>query len=451
MQANNALMSGRTPATTFGPQSSLAEIDLWGVNNDPNNVVVTDSTALTLMPFLAGVTLISEAMAVMPLTVYKKRKGGGRDIADQHPAMYCFQKTNNGWMTPSVFKSFAQGCLLMSGNCVGEIVRNYRGQAVEVHHWLPRNTQYGVDGQGNPMYGVMGTAYQSPTLPVVEFNRNTAMLPQPEWFPYSECIHLKNFSTDGYIGRSPIAMARNMLALGLTIEQFGMRNYTKGRPIGFLTKPEKMTKDQRDLLREEWREMYEGVQNALRVGVLSGGMGWEAMGFNNEEAQWMQTRAFQVLEIARLLRIPPHMLAELSQATETNIEQLFLEFITITLQPWMIRWQEELNLKLFTPMEQFSYEIEFDIDAFLRGDKLSVAKVDEINLKNGARTLDEVRVRDGRNPYDGGIGSKPFMMASQLDTVQNVVDGTSKLQGGGEPAPSTTDGTEPKKPKKKGD
>lgn len=433
MQANSTMMSGRTPASTFGPQSSLAELDLWGVTNDPNGIIVTDSTALTLMPFLAGVTLISNAMSTMPLNVWKKKKGGGRDIADQHPALYCLQKTNNGWMTPSTFKSFSQGCLLMAGNSVGEIVRNFRGQAVEIHHWLPRNTQYGVDGNGDPMYGVMGTAYQSPNLPVVNFNRNTSMLPQPEWFPYTECIHLKGFSTDGYVGRSPIACARNMLALSLTIEQFGMRNYTKGRPIGFLTKPEKMTKEQRDLLREEWREMYEGVQNALRVGVLSGGMGWESMGFTNDDAQFLQTRQFQVLEIARLLHIPPHMLADLSQATETNIEQLFLEFITSTLQPWMTSWQEELNLKLFTPKEQFIYEVEFDINAYLRGDKLNMAKVDEIYLKNGKNTLDELRLRDGENPYEGGIGSKPFMMASQLDTIQNVVDGKSKLQGGNDP------------------
>lgn len=440
--ANNALMSSRVPSTTFGPQSSLAELDLWGVSNDPNNIVVTDSTALTLMPFLAGVGLISESIGTMPINVWKVRKSGGRDIADQHPAMYCLQKTNNGWMTPTVFKSFAQGCLLMSGNAVGEIVRNFRGQAVEVHHWLPRNTQYGVDGNGDPMYGIMGTAYQSPTLPVVEFNRNTSMLPKPEWFAYTECIHLKGFSTDGYIGRSPIAMARNALALGLTIEQFGMRNYTKGRPVGFLTKPERMTKDQRNDLREEWREMYEGVQNALKVGVLSGGMDWKAMGFTNDDAQFLQTRQFQVLEIARLLRLPPHMLGDLSQATETNIEQLFLEYITMTLQPWTTRWEDELNLKLFTPKEQFIYEVEFDYDSFLRGDKLNTAKVDEINLKNGARTLDEVRLRDGMNPYDGGIGSQPFMMASQLDTVQNVVDGKSKLQGGGDPAAKT-----PTKPK----
>jgi HK97 family phage portal protein len=436
LEAFEASMSGRVPTTTFGPQAALAELDLWGVNSDPNGVVVTDSTALTLMPFLAGVTLIAEAMAVMPINVWRKRKSGGRDKADQHPAQYCLQKTNNGWMTPSVFKSFSQGCLLMSGNSIGEIIRNGRGQAVEIHHWLPRNTQYGVDSNGSPMYGIMGSAYQSPTLPIVEFKRDFNALPKPEWFPYSECIHLKGFSTDGFIGRSPLASARNAVALSLTIEQFGLRNYTKGRPVGFITKPEKMTKDQRDLLREEWREMYEGVQNALKIGVLSGGIDWKTMGFTNDDAQFLQTRQYQVLEIARMLRIPPHMLGDLSQATETNIEQLFLEFITVTLQPWMVRWQEELNLKLFTPMEQFTYEVEFDIEAFLRGDKLTQAKVDEAHLRNGQRTIDETRIRDGLNAYDDEIGSKPLVMASQLDTLENVIDGTSLLHSTGS-TPST--------------
>lgn len=440
-------MSGRVPTTTFGPQAALTELDLWGSSNS-DGVVVNDTTALTLMPFLAGVTLIAEAMTVMPLNVFRKRKSGGRDIADQHPAQYCLQKTNNGWMTPSTFKSFSQGCLLLSGNSVGEVVRNGRGQATEIHHWLPRNTQYGIDSAGNPMYGVIGNPLQSSTLQASVLNTSFSTT-KTEWFPYTECIHLKGFSTDGFIGRSPLTSARNALALSLTIEQFGMRNYTKGRPIGFLTKPERMTKDQRDLLREEWREMYEGVHNAYKVGVLSGGMDWKQMGFSNDDAQFLQTRQFQVLEIARMLRIPPHMLGDLSQATETNIEQLFLEFLTVTLQPWMTRWEEELDLKLFTPMEQFTYEVEFDLEAFLRGDKLTQATVDKTHLTTGQRTIDETRLRDGFNPLEGGIGSKPLVMASQLDTLENVIDGTSLLHGGQTAPTDTTSDPAPAKKAKK--
>ncbi|CAB4176464.1 COG4695 Phage-related protein [uncultured Caudovirales phage] len=448
LEAFEASMSGRVPTSTFGPQAALAELDLWGSPNT-DGVVVNDSTALTLMPFLAGVTLIAESMTVMPLNVYRKRKSGGRDIADQHPAQYCLQKTNNGWMTPSTFKSFSQGCLLLSGNSVGEIVRNGRGQATEIHHWLPRNTQYGVDSVGNPMYGVVGSPFQNSSLIPVNFGQGGSLsVAKVEWFPYSECIHLKGFSTDGFIGRSPLASARNAIALSLTIEQFGMRQYTKGRPAGWITKPEKMTKDQRDQLREEWREMYEGVHNAHKVGVLSGGMDWKQMGFTNDDAQFLQTRQFQVQEIARMLRIPPHMIGDLSQATETNIEQLFLEFLTVTLQPWMTRWQEELNLKLFTPMEQFTYEVEFDLEAFLRGDKLTQANVDKMHLTTGQRTIDETRLRDGFNPYEEGIGSKPLIMASQLDTLENVIDGTSLLHGGQTTATNPADPANPAPAKK---
>ena len=439
-----ALMSMRVPAATFGPQGTAGELDLWGISDNPNQVTVTDSSSLGLSAFWAAVTLIAEAMAVMPLKVWRKKKGGGRDYADQHPANYALTMTTNGWQTPSTFKSFMQGCLLMNGNAVAEIIRNGRGQATEFRHWLPRNTMYGVDAIGAPMYGVMGTAYQSPTLPIVVWKNYE--LPKAEWFTYDQCIHVKGFGSDGYLGRSVLATARTSLGLSMTIEKFGERVFTKGRPTGFLSKDGSLTKQQRDQIRQEWKEMYEGVHNALNVGVLSSGLTWEQMGFDNNDAQFLQSRAFQVLEVARWFRISPHMLGDLGQVTEANIEQLMLQFITYTLLPWMVRWEEELNLKLFTPMEQFSYFVEFDIDAFLRGDKITQAKVDESHIRNGQRTISETRLRDGLNDYEDGSGKMPLVMASQLGSLKQVEDGTSPLQ---KPPTGPSDSTPSSDPKPK--
>ena len=445
-----AVMSGRVPVTTFGPQGTAGELDLWGISTNPNHITVTDSSALGLSAFWAAVTLISEAMCTMPIKVWKRTKAGGRDWADQHPSNYCLTKTTNGWQTPSVFKSFAQSCLLMNGNFVGEVIRNGRGQCSSIRHWLPRNTMYGVNSDGDPMYGVMGNAYQSPTLPIVEWKNY--QLPTAEWFEYPEVVHLKGFGSDGYLGRSVLASARSSLGLSMTVEKFGDRFFTHGRPVGFLAKDGSLTKQQRDQIRQEWKEMYEGVQNALNVGVLSNGLDWVSMGFNSNDAQFLQSRQFQVLEIARWFRISPHMLGDLSQVTEANIEQLMLHFIQFTLLPWMTRWEEELNLKLFTPMEQFSYYVQFDIDAFLRGDKLTQAKVDTENLRNGQRTIEETRLRDGFNPYEDGSGKIPLVMASQLSTLKSVEDGTSPLQSGSAGGAPTSTADEPapkKKPAKK--
>lgn len=436
-------MSLRVPTATFGPQSVAGELALWG--NDPtSNIRVTEATSLGLSAFWAGVTIISEAMASMPITVWRIRKGGGKDRADQHPAQYCLDKTTNGWQTPSTFKSFTQGCLLMSGNSVAEIVRNGRGQCTELRHWLPRNTMYGVDGRGFPMYGVMGSAYQSAALPIVDY-RNYE-IPKPEWFPCEEVCHFSGFGTDGYLGLSTLAVARSSLSLGLTIEQFADRFFTSGRPTGFLSKDGNLSKDQRDVIRQEWKELHEGVRNALNVGVLSNGMTWQQMGFSSNDAQFLQTRAFQLTEVCRWLRISPHMLGDLSQVTEANIEQLMLQFITYTLLPWMTRWCEQMNLKLFTPMEQFTYYTEFDIEAFLAGDRVSKAKADTENIRNGTRTPQECRDRDGFNKYEDGSGAVPLAMASQLSSLKMTEDGTSPLQKG--PASSEDSASDSDTPKK---
>jgi HK97 family phage portal protein len=421
-----AQMSVRVPATTFGPQGSAGELDLWGISSNPNHITVTDNSALGLSAFWAAVTIISEAMATMPINVWRTVKSGKREIADQHPLQACLQKTTNGWQTPSTFQSYAQGCLLMSGNFVGEIVRNGRGQCVEIHHWLPRNTMYGVDAQGNPMYGVMGNAYQSPTLPIVVWKNYE--LPKAEWFTFPECLHLKGFSTDGYLGRSTIAVARQSLALGMTVEKFAERFFTHGRPAGFLKTEKRLSKDQRAILRQEWKEMHEGVQNALAVGLLANGLGWEDMGYSNQDAQFLQMREFQTSEVSRWFRISPHLLGDFSQVTEANLEQLMLELIIWTLQPWMKRWEDEFNLKCFTPMERFNYSIEFDRYALLKGDMLTQVKVDEANVKSGLRTPQEIRDRDGYNEYEDGSGKIPLVMASQLGSLKQVEDGTSPLQ-----------------------
>lgn len=414
-------MSARVPTAEITPTS--IDLSLWG--SSPDHEPITENSALSVSSFWAGVTLISEAMATIPLRVYRTKKSGGRDIADDHPANYALTKTNNGWQVPSVFKSFGQGCLLMSGNMVGEIVRNGRGQCVEIHPWLPANTHYGIDSNGKPMYGVTETS-QSLDVPIW---RNDYSDFAPRWLPFTETVHLKGFSCDGFIGKKILSTAGSSIDFSLTLDKYKKKFFTKGNPPGFLVKNGNLSKEQRFQLREEWAELQEGVKNAFAVGILSNGLDWKTMGYNNNDAQLIQQLQFDVQQWARLLRLPPPMLGDLSDTSDSTIEQLMLWFITFTLLPWMARWREELDLKLFTPREQFAYSTDFDIDAFLKGDKLTLAKVDESDLRNGIRTLDEIRISKGRNPYPDSIGNKPLIMASQLDTLENVMNGTSLLHG----------------------
>lgn len=443
-----SFLSGRNPAQTFRPNDT--DFSMWGGegSTSPN---VSENAALSVTAFWSGVTLISECFGSIRAKVMRRLKGGGLEWADQHPSNYCLNKTNNGWMTPSVCKSQGQGNVLLSGNHVGEIVRNFRGQCAEIIPWLPRNTNFGVNEIHEPMYGV--SAYGMGDLDVPTYlwePRKVRESTGIEWFPYTECIHIKGFSTDGYLGKKVLDIARQCLNLGITIDQYEQRFFTQGRPSGFLTKVGgSMSLADRKLLRQEWRELHEGAKNLGMPGILSGGLDWKAMGYSNNDSQLLQSKAFQVMEIARLLHIPPHMLADLSKATETNIEHLMLEFLIYTMGPWIRKWEEELNIKLFTPKEQFIYEVKFDIDGFLRGDKESTAKYRESLLRNSQRTPDELRAEDDLPPYPDGIGSKPLIMASQLDLLSRVIEGSSSLQSKGKDAKDTE--TDPAKKKEPAD
>lgn len=430
--ATRSLASTRQPTAEYSP--SDAGSDFWGYNTSAwssSAQAVTESSALSLPPFWGGVSLICECMGSIGVKVYRKSDRGGRVWADQHPVNWLLSKTNNGWMVPSVFKSMGQAALLLSGNFVGEIVRNGRGQAVQVNPWLPKNVHYGVDYDGSPMYGVNSFGSQTDDFPYIwDRERINGSRSQAEWFPYTECLHVKAWSSDGRVGRSILNIARQCLALGLTIEQFEQRYFDHSRPSGFLTKSSMLGKEERKILREEFKEIHEGARQAFNIGVLSGGLDWKAMGFNNNDAQMLQSKAFEVLQVCRLLHIPPHMLADLSKATETNIEQLMLEFLIYCIGPWMVKWKEEMNIKLFTPREQFVYEVDFDLETFLKADRKTQSEVNKTKIMSGEETISEVRIAAGKEVYPDNLGDEPLIMASQLDTLRNVREGKSPLQQG---------------------
>lgn len=409
----------------FACSPSSAELaQMWGSWNEE---YVDDKKAMTIAAFYAGVCLICEAMAVMPIKVYKNLKSGGWDWQDQHVVNYCLNKTNNGWQTPSVYKSEIQSHLIFGGNSVSVITRNGRGQGIALKPYLPVNVKFQLEADDTPSYGLRDYPLADMENMIYSYGSRS---PSYDKYYFDEVLHIKNFSTNGYVGLSTLKQARSSLKLSLTVDRFGHKIYSKGRPAGWVTRDGKLTKAAKQQIRDEWHDLQEGVENAFNVGILSGGLKWQAMGYTADDAQYLQTRNFQVLEVARWLRIPPHMLAELTKATNSNIEQLMLEFIMFTLMPWVTRWEEEINLKMFTPKEQaMGYVALFDTDAWLRGDTITRAKVEEAQLRNGTRTIDEVREKSHLAPYAEGIGAKPLIMASQLDTLENVIDGTSKLHG----------------------
>lgn len=411
----------------YHPNQMTRELmkEYFGAGDESSTgIEITDDSAMSVAAYYAAVGLISASMAVMPVKIYRKKQGGGREEMGDHPANDILGWSPDGGDTTSyMFRETQTAHACMRGNGISEIVRNGRGQAMNAYNLDPRKVAF-QKKNGQRLYKITEETGEKVLVP-------------------SQVLHIPALSWDGWIGKSPLRLARETLGLAIATEKFGAAFFRKGgRPAGFLTKPNNLNTTQRDNLRQEWKELHEGIRNFLNVGVLSGGLGWQQVGVNPDEAQFLLTRKFQVEEIARWFRIPPHMLASMDNAKYNNVEQMLLEFMIFTLFPWIKRWEGELNLKLFTAKEAYTYYAEFNFDALLRADTKTKYEAMERQVKAGLRTLDELRELDNQDPYPDGIGSKPLVMGSQMVTLEDLIAGKVGLTakgGSGTSNPPQTD------------
>lgn len=412
--------ASRRSTGSMHPSDSSQLRDFFGAGDESTvGLEITDDAALSFSAYYRAVQLIASSMAIMPIKIYRKIKEGskviGREETGDHPSNDITSWSPDGGSTTSyMWRETQTGHACMRGNGVSELVRNNRGQGIRAYNLDPRKVSF----YRHTANGVDERQYK-----VMDENGEKILTA-------SQVIHIPALSWDGWIGKSPLRCARDTIGLALATEKFGATYFRKGaRPLGFLTKPNILNKTQRDNLRSEWAELHEGIRNALSVGVLSGGLDWKQIGVSPEEAQFLLTRKFQVEEIARWFGIPPHMLANMDNAKFNNVEQTLIEFMIFTMFPWIKRWEGELNLKLFTPKEAFTYYAEFNFDALLRVDTKTKIDAYERLVKMGARTLDEVRGLDNLNPYPDGIGALPLVQGNNMMTLQDVISGKSLLTG----------------------
>jgi HK97 family phage portal protein len=239
-------------------------------------------------------------------------------------------------------------------------------------------------------------------------------------------MHLANFSFDGLIGIAPLTLFRETLGLTIAANDYTASYFKKGgRPLGFLTKPNVITKAQRDSLRGEWQELHGGADNSHNVGILSGGLDWKNIGLTNNDAQLLGLRQFQRYLVAELMRVPPFLLGDVEQ-TLTSLEFVQLQFIIFTMLPIMRRWEQEMNRVMFTPKEKFTYFMEHDPEAMLRGDQKTMAEVDQTLIRNGITLINEARRRRNRKGVE--YGDTPLVMASQMATLKDVATGVANLK-----------------------
>lgn len=360
-----------------------------------SGVNVTPQSALRFSAVWACVRVISETIATLPVHVYE-RSDAGRDRRDDLPeARVLFRPSRI--MTSVVLRESLTAHVLLWGNCYAAILRNGAGDPVELIPVEPPYVRVRRQPNGELAYDIRMTDR------MVTLNQ-------------ADVIHVPGLGFDGIQGLSPVRFAAQSIGLAIAAEEYGGTFFgNASTPSGFISVPGALTQDQAKVLREQWQSVYGGTQNAHRTAVIPQGGKFEKITIPNNEAQFIESRKFQVTEIARWFRVPPHMIADLDRATFSNIEHQSLEFVQHTLRPWLVRWEQELNRKLF-PDDQDTgqpspYYVEFNVDGLLRGDVKARADYYVKGRQWGWLSANDVRRMENMPPIqDGDLYVSPLNM-----------------------------------------
>ena len=345
-----------------------------------NAAVVTEESSISFSAVWACVRVLSESVAILPINIMQIENSGRRVPAKSHDLYSVIRKRPNKLMTAYTFWSTVVVHLCLYGNAYIRINREPRTFKIkELIILNPKKMVCGVV-KNDMIYLYDGTPLTS-----------------------SDLLHFKGFSLDGITGKSPIAVARENIGLGMSAQTFGKKFFDNGaRPTGAFTSPTILNDAQFARQRTLIDKMYSGAQNAGRPLLLEGGMKFEPFSIPPDDAQFLQTRKFSIEEICRLYRVPPHMIASLDRSTNNNIEMQDTEFWRDAVAPYCKNIEEELNLKLLTESESENFYFNFNMKGMMRGDMASRASFYQMLFNSGALSPNDILRLEDMNGYEGG-------------------------------------------------
>ena len=389
-----------------------------------SGVTVSPETAIECGAVLACVRILSESMAAMPLNVMRRKPDGGNEIAaDQHlHEILAYQP--NSWMTAFEFKELMMSWVLLWGNAYAYIKGGRKGGVTELIPLHPSRMEIKRLENGKLQY-----LYREPTtLAVPEI--------EPTKYRQDEIFHIRWLSSDGVTGYVPTSLSRDVIGLARATEIHSGAFFGNGARGGTYIisdqpqKPEAMAR-----LKQAWDEAHRGPANAYKTIVMPFGFRRDQEQVQNDSHQLLETRRFQVEEVARLFRVSPHLLGEMTNARYNSVEQQAIDFVTFSLIPWCRRWEMACRRDLV--VDDKTYFCQFDTNSLLAGDYQAKAQFLREAFNNGAIDVDEYRAAIGYNPLPDGQGKKRFVQVNmQLLEAFTVNDPTGQQVRplGGDPA-----------------
>jgi len=355
---------------------------------------VNERTALQTTAVYACVRVLAEAIASLPLHTYRYQDNG-KEKAIDHSLYKLLHDEPNPEMTSFVFRETLMGHLLIWGNAYAQIIRDGRGKVIALYPLMPDKMTVERKDSGELFY---------------LYNKEGTYYPLRS----DEVLHIPGLGFDGLVGYSPIAMAKNAIGIAIATEEYGAAFFANGANPGGVLEHPGVVKDP-SKIRESWNNLYQGSNNAHRIAVLEEGMKFQSIGIPPEQAQFLETRKFQINEIARIFRVPPHMIGDLEKSSFSNIEQQSLEFVMYTLDPWVIRWEQAIQRSLFSKSEKNEYFVKFNVNGLLRGDYQSRMAGYAVGRQNGWLSADDIREMEDMNKLPDGIGNRYLVNGNMVD------------------------------------
>lgn len=369
---------------------------------------VNERSAMQMTAVYACVRILSEAVAGLPLHLYRYKEDGGKEKAIDHSLYHLLHDEPNKEMSSFIFRETLMTHLLLWGNAYAQIIRNGKGEVIALYPLMPNKMKVdrGEDGEIYYIY--------SRSTDEANTKEDSTVVLTPR-----EVLHIPGLGFDGLVGYSPIAMAKNAIGLAIATEEYGAKFFANGAaPSGVLEHPGTIKDPAR--LRENWNSTFGGSANSGKVAVLEEGMKYTPISISPEQAQFLETRKFQINEIARIFRVPPHMVGDLEKSSFSNIEQQSLEFVKYTLDPWIIRWEQSLSRSLLSPDEKKTYFFKFNLEGLLRGDYASRMNGYATARQNGWMSANDIRELENLDKIPAELGGDLYLINGNMLPLNNA-------------------------------
>ena len=369
---------------------------------------VNERSAMQMTAVYSCVRILSEAIASLPVHVYKYNNSGGKEKALDHPLYFLLHDEPNPEMTSFAFRETLMTHLLLWGNAYAQIIRNGKGDVIGLYPLMPDRMTVDRDEKGHLYYQYQMSQDDAQTM------KGQTVILQPK-----DVLHIPGLGFDGLVGYSPIAMAKNAIGLAIAAEEYGSKFYANGAaPSGVLEHPGTLKDPAK--VRDSWNSAFGGSSNSHKVAVLEEGLKYTPISISPNEAQFLETRKFQINEIARIFRVPPHMVGDLEKSSFSNIEQQSLEFVKYTLDPWVSRWEQNMMRSLFPVDEKATYFIKFNVDGLLRGDYQSRMNGYAIGRQNGWMSANDIRELENLDRIPTELGGDLYLVNGNLCKLQDA-------------------------------